>query len=78
MNWFLHDIGLRHERVKQTWRRLLNKKKKKEEEEHFFPGRSGDDKETVGIVVNRILQTVQNCPKKQNLPNRDRQQLKKL
>ena len=35
----------------------------------FFPARGGDDEEAVGIVTHGILQTVQNRPKKQKIPN---------
>ena len=72
----------------ETFARLLikksAKKRKIEEEEYledaevFFPARGGDDEEAVGIVTHDVLQTVQNRPKKQRIPNRDRVEHKKL
>ena len=44
----------------------------------FFPARGGDDEEAVGIVTHDVLQTVQNRPKKQRIPNRDWVEHKKL
>ena len=60
------------------------KKRKIEEEEYledadvFSPARGRDDEEAVGIVTHGILQTVQNDPKKQKIPNRDGEEQKKL
>ena len=44
----------------------------------FFPARGGDDEEAVGIVTHGILKTVQNRPKTHNIPNRYREEQKKL
>ena len=42
----------------------------------FFPARGGDDEEAVDIVTHGILQTVQNRPKKQKIPNQEREEQK--